>query len=441
MTTTREQNPFGGSPANLTEVRRKIWNDVQKWLKKKLEKPDTWRARCDQVYVRPEATTFGHNNLHSRFKLIDKLNIVLQTPTQRVAVVLGDPGTGKSTLAKKWLQEQLKKEISLDTPLPLFIGLNEALRNPKGIQYNTLLEDYLHKEVDLTDDEITLLKEKQRLIVFCDGYDEINCPEEFKNNNLYKNNEWDTWKKAQFVISSRPEKFGNKLWKSELRRELFKAFSPEGDSVGMPPSLALYQLSPFSKDDIQEYIKQWSKIGYGLHLMLTKPNPKELNVYELCLYDDNGKLHYMFKDKEENVQEGEITEGEDEDKLKKSDIDSLRGLFTRDPLPTELLYVTEANIQEEDRKAIQVLFNIALSGHTQTLLSEVNYMQELESIPGLLDLATNPIILSLILDCLPKLVEVYGKDKIETKHLKRVHVYKTFVDEWFRKQAPRVWNV
>ncbi len=74
------------------------------------------------------------------------------------------------------------------------------------------------------------------MLIFCDGYDEIGY-----HGNLYRDNRWDEWPKAKFVVTTRPEKFGNQLSNSDLRHALIDTFSPivSYNGTELPPGLWL----------------------------------------------------------------------------------------------------------------------------------------------------------------------------------------------------------
>ena len=63
------------------------------------------------------------------------------------------------------------------------------------------------------------------------------------------------------------------------------------------------------------------------------------------------------------------------------------------------------------------------------------YHDKVHSIPGLLDLITNPLIYSMIIEILPQLIDKLNGGLI-TRVLK-IHIYELFVKKWFDKEVQK----
>ncbi|MFN7098519.1 MAG: NACHT domain-containing protein, partial [Gammaproteobacteria bacterium] len=277
--------------------------------------------------------------------LKERCDTFIKQPEQKVFVILGDPGVGKTTFGLRYIQrcwEHFQKnnktntgEIVCDEPLPLFIRLNQVCKDGKIT--SDLLKNFLKEKVGLTITQINELKTKS-LIVYLDGYDEIS-----DRGNVYRINCWkDNWQNLKCIISTRPEKFGSFISRSELQDDLLRAFAPEitGRNTAIPANIVISQLLEFSPTQINAFISQWYKL-----------------------------------------------------------------------------------IQLED-------------------WNQEHYEQSIQTIPGLSDLTSNPVILSLVLFALPSIEKNYQAQEgdLYKKQLQRIDVYDEFINAWFKDQAKRLLN-
>lgn len=292
----------------------------------------SWDDIGQRIYVEPEAQRMGDQ---VRISLQARLSHFLQIPTTRVAVVVGDPGAGKSTFAKHWLKTRLAAyKENPSQPLPIFIILNNLFQDP-NVDPQSLLEGYLQTKVGLSPIELDVVKAYQPLLVFCDGYDEVAY-----EGNLYQDNQWYAWPHAKFILTTRPEKFGTALASTDLRQALIGAFSPIPLETlhEAPQGLEIYQLCTFNEANIKAFVKQW-----------------------------------------------------------------------------QVLMPTNWNIND--------------------------YLTNLKAIPGLAELTTNPIILSLVLYVLPDIVkDQASRSSTEQQQVQRTTIYDYFVGKWFTTQTPRIWQ-
>ncbi|MFN7096395.1 MAG: pentapeptide repeat-containing protein [Gammaproteobacteria bacterium] len=219
-----------------------------------------FRLLSEQIYVEPESSWTGEG----RSSLTKRCDEFIKRPEQKVFVILGGPGVGKTTFGLRYMQNywqhyQEKIQMAatgtiLDEPLPLFIRLNQVLKD--GKISTDLLEKFLKEKIDLTITEINELKTKA-LIVFLDGYDEIS-----DQGNIYQINRWWNWQHLKCIISTRPEKFGILLSQQELQDDLLHAFAPEftARNARIPDSVVLSKLSKFSPYQLNMYISQWHEL-------------------------------------------------------------------------------------------------------------------------------------------------------------------------------------
>ncbi|KAK3810065.1 MAG: WD40-repeat-containing domain protein [Benniella sp.] len=159
---------------------------------------------------------------------------------QKVFLLLGDSGAGKSTFNRE-LEFELWKSYSTKTGrIPLLINL-PAIDKPE--------HDMIAKQLQrnkFTDSQIREMKRGRKFVLICDGYDESQ-----QTHNLYMRNrfnqqgEWD----AQMIISCRIEYIGSGY------RDRFQP----ADYNQIPES-SLFQeavIVPFSIDQIYAYIHQY----------------------------------------------------------------------------------------------------------------------------------------------------------------------------------------
>ncbi|RIB30136.1 hypothetical protein C2G38_606463 [Gigaspora rosea] len=130
------------------------------------------------------------------------------------------------------------------SPIPLFIAL---ARIGKMVNQDTdLIEIYLKEECNLPIDMINNLR-NEKFVFILDGYDEIverDC-------QCYERNRFNEWN-AKVIISCRPEYLGSGYE---------KMFFPKNGERGSQELM----ITPFSKTEIQQYIKSYVNKGHSLH--------------------------------------------------------------------------------------------------------------------------------------------------------------------------------
>jgi WD40 repeat protein len=195
--------------------------------------------RGNAVYIQPQAKSSSQAADTTRFLLMEKVKKFLDSD-QKVFLLMGDSGTGKSTFNKELEFELWQSYTSKTGRIPLHINL-PAIDKPE--------QDMIAKQLrrtEFTELQIREMKRHRKFILICDGYDESQ-----QLHNLYLSNqlnlpgEWD----ARMVISCRTEYLG-----ADYRDR----FQP-GDRNQKSDS-SLFQeavLTPFSFDQMEAYIQQY----------------------------------------------------------------------------------------------------------------------------------------------------------------------------------------
>jgi len=197
------------------------------------------KERSNIVYIPPQGKPSFRSLDDSQFPLMEKVKEVLESD-QKVFLLLGESGAGKSTFSRELEYELWQSYKSKNDRIPLHINL-PAIDNPE----HDMIAKQLRKN-DLTEPQIRELKLHRKFILICDGYDESQ-----QTHNLYMSNElnqpggWD----VQMVISCRSEYLGD---------DYRDRFQP-GDRNKQSDS-SLFQeavISPFSIDQVHAYIHEY----------------------------------------------------------------------------------------------------------------------------------------------------------------------------------------
>ncbi len=211
--------------------------------------------QAKEFYIELSAATEPYNLEHPprNFPLYGSIQRFLQNP-QKIFVLLGDCGTGKSTFTKK-LKETLWDYIDTTqqvapnqqiVPIPIHIELQRFSQRtiPLCVQ-NTLIDDY-----KLTISQINELKRNYNCLIILDGFDEI---EGGLKDNFWHTNELNSWRNAKLLITSRPEHL--------ISGDIDKYFSVQIPNPQKPQELIpdqnsriVYYLTPFSETEIKRYL-------------------------------------------------------------------------------------------------------------------------------------------------------------------------------------------
>ncbi|KAG0005411.1 hypothetical protein BGZ65_011211 [Modicella reniformis] len=205
--------------------------------------------RGNAVYIPPQAKPTLQAPDDALFPLMDKVKDFLASE-QKVMLLLGDSGSGKSTFNRE-LEFDLWKSYSKKTGcIPLYISL-PAIDRPE----RDLIAKQLRK-VEFSESQIRELKAHRQFILICDGYDESQQTHNlYMSNHLNQQGEWS----AKMVISCRTEYIGVDY------RDRFRP----GDRNHQQENTAFQEavIAPFSIDQVQDYIKQYVFVHRPLWLV------------------------------------------------------------------------------------------------------------------------------------------------------------------------------
>ncbi|KAG0301629.1 hypothetical protein BGZ98_008181 [Dissophora globulifera] len=202
------------------------------------------KETVDAVYISPLAKASLQAPDDELFPLMDKVSEFLSS-NQKVMLILGDSGAGKSTFNRALECELWRAYDKKKGQIPLFISLPVIDKPEQG-----LIVKHLHK-MGFRGSQIRELKERRKFILICDGYDESK-----QTHNLYTSNrlnlpgEWC----AQMIISCRSEYLGLDY------QSLFQP--PTNQNYGY--SERLFQeavIVPFSKSRVEDYVEQYVSIN------------------------------------------------------------------------------------------------------------------------------------------------------------------------------------
>jgi len=204
---------------------------------------DTFHAN---LYIPAQGMVTQHAPEEEYFDLWGRLETFMAPGSpQRVCVILGAAGAGKSTfshyLAVRLWEAYDKDPLAVSKeditkPIPVFVPLAN-LHDPT--RHNQDLVAELFRQQGWPDDRIWKAREELEFVFILDGYDEIKQ----RDRNFYIDNRIGEWN-ARIVITSRPEYLG-----SGYEKKLY----PPGQSQ----LLQEYWLAPFSTTNITDYISKY----------------------------------------------------------------------------------------------------------------------------------------------------------------------------------------
>ncbi|KAK3821661.1 MAG: WD40-repeat-containing domain protein [Benniella sp.] len=227
--------PDIASPSLIDRVQRRP--DVEGKIR--VIKENRTRERKSDVYIPPRARSGMQAASGSPFSLMDKVKEFLDSD-QKVFLILGDSGAGKSTFCRQ-LERELWQDYKEGTGrIPLHINLPTFDKPEHDMIFKRL------KRADFSDQQIQELKHHRKFILICDGYDECRQTHNlYTSNRLNQPGEWD----VQMVISCRSTYIG-----SDYRYR----FQPgDRNQKSGSPLLQEAVLAPFSTDQVEDYINQF----------------------------------------------------------------------------------------------------------------------------------------------------------------------------------------
>ncbi|KAG0016805.1 hypothetical protein BGZ80_008932, partial [Entomortierella chlamydospora] len=203
--------------------------DLRKLRQQRLKK------RGDIVYIPPKAKANLKAPDDDLFDLADKVAEFLASDTQKVLLLLGDSGSGKSTFNHE-IEYNLWKDYKKTTGrIPLFINLS-AIDRPE----QDMIPKQLRK-LELSDSQIRELKAQRQFVLICDGYDESQEKHNlYSTNRLNETGEW----QAQMVVSCRGEYIG---------LDYRDHFQPSNDITQFQEAV----IAPFSGDQVNDYLAKY----------------------------------------------------------------------------------------------------------------------------------------------------------------------------------------
>ncbi|KAF9275848.1 hypothetical protein BGZ68_010465 [Mortierella alpina] len=193
------------------------------------------KERGDAVYIPPRAKANLKASDDVLFDLTEKVEQFLASNDQKVLLLLGDSGSGKSTFNREIEHSLWQKYEKAKSRIPLHINLS-AIERPE--------QDMIVKQLrkfELSDSQIRELKTQRKFVLICDGYDESQ-----ENHNLYTTNrlnqtgEW----QVQMIISCRSEYIGLDY------RDLFR---PSNDMAQFQEAV----IAPFSRGQVDDYLTKY----------------------------------------------------------------------------------------------------------------------------------------------------------------------------------------
>jgi len=197
------------------------------------------------VYIQPQAKAGLQASDESRFQLVGKVKEFLNSE-QKVFLLLGDPGSGKSTFSRE-LNHELWNAYKKDGDIPLHINL-PAIDKPE----HDMIAKQLRK-MEFTEPQIRELKVHRKFILICDGYDESQQTHNlYTSNRLNEPGEW----RAMMIISCRTEYLGT---------DYRDRFQP-GDRNQQSKSTQFQEavMTPFSESQIDGYINEYVSVHQPL---------------------------------------------------------------------------------------------------------------------------------------------------------------------------------
>ncbi|KAG0344137.1 hypothetical protein BG005_002027, partial [Podila minutissima] len=193
------------------------------------------KERGDAVYIPPQAKANLKASDDILFDLTEKVEEFLASTDQKVLLLLGDSGSGKSTFNREIEHNLWLKYEKAKGRIPLHINLS-AIDRPE--------QDMIAKQLrkfELSNSQIRELKAQRKFVLICDGYDESQEKHNlYTTNRLNQTGEW----QVQMVVSCRSEYIGLDY------RDLFQ---PSNDITEFQEAV----IAPFSRAQVDDYLAKY----------------------------------------------------------------------------------------------------------------------------------------------------------------------------------------
>ncbi|KAF9283528.1 hypothetical protein BGZ68_005315, partial [Mortierella alpina] len=193
------------------------------------------KERGDIVYIPPRAKANLKASDDVLFDLTEAVEEFLASEDQKVLLLLGDSGSGKSTFNREIEHSLWQKYEKAKSRIPLYINLS-AIERPE--------QDMIVKQLrkfELSDSQIRELKAQRKFVLICDGYDESQEKHNlYTTNRLNQTGEW----QVQMVVSCRSEYIG-----VDYRDH----FQPSADVAQFREAV----IAPFSRAQVDDYLVKY----------------------------------------------------------------------------------------------------------------------------------------------------------------------------------------
>ncbi|KAK3821638.1 MAG: hypothetical protein J3Q66DRAFT_367329 [Benniella sp.] len=200
------------------------------------------RERGNPFYIRLEAQSYHPTVSDTRFPLMDKVKEFLRS-SQKVFLLLGDSGAGKSTFSRELEFELWRDNRSTLNRHPLYIDLPTIDRPEQDLIRKQL------KEAGFSESQIQEMKEYHKFILICDGYDESQQTHNlYTSNRLNQPGEWD----AQMIVTCRTE-FLEPNYRSQF-------WPGDGNYALGSPLVQEAVIAPFSIKQVMDYTRQYVSV-------------------------------------------------------------------------------------------------------------------------------------------------------------------------------------
>ncbi|KAF9544024.1 hypothetical protein EC957_000293 [Mortierella hygrophila] len=193
------------------------------------------KERGDAVYIPPQAKANLKASDDVLFALLEKVDEFLASTDQKVLLLLGDSGSGKSTFNREIEHNLWLKYEKAKGRIPLHINLS-AIDKPE--------QDMIAKQLrkfEFSNSQIRELKAQRKFVLICDGYDESQEKHNlYMTNRLNQTGEW----QVQMVVSCRSEYIG---------LDYRDHFQPSNDITEFQEAV----IAPFSRAQVNDYIAKY----------------------------------------------------------------------------------------------------------------------------------------------------------------------------------------